>query len=129
MSKTKPKELLQEAYNAGQRDFGENYVQVIYARSAAPATPFLRPWPQIVLAALQMQEVTEKAPQLPSDIRWHFIGHLQSNKAKALLGIAEFTGSDPRSHPVLGTESRPANDCKPAVLCTDQSPSQDLEIL
>lgn len=54
VSKTKPKELLLEAYEAGQRDFGENYVQ----------------------------ELVEKAEQLPKDIRWHFIGHLQSNKVK-----------------------------------------------
>ena len=33
-----------------------------------------------------IQELLEKAPQLPEDIRWHFIGHLQSNKAKALIG-------------------------------------------
>lgn len=57
VSKTKPASALQEAYDAGQRDFGENYVQ----------------------------ELLEKAPILPSDIRWHFIGHLQSNKAKALI--------------------------------------------
>ncbi len=58
VSKTKPVELLKEAYDAGQRDFGENYVQ----------------------------ELSDKAPQLPDDIRWHFIGHLQSNKVKSLLG-------------------------------------------
>lgn len=57
VSKTKPVSALQDAYDAGQRDFGENYVQ----------------------------ELLEKAPVLPSDIRWHFIGHLQSNKVKALL--------------------------------------------
>mmetsp|Transcript_25227 Transcript_25227/g.42268 ORF Transcript_25227/g.42268 Transcript_25227/m.42268 type:complete len:245 (-) Transcript_25227:163-897(-) len=57
VSKTKPKELLQEAYAAGQRFFGENYVQ----------------------------ELLEKAPELPEDIQWHFIGHLQSNKAKQLV--------------------------------------------
>ncbi|DBB18033.1 TPA: hypothetical protein ACH3X3_003026 [Trebouxia sp. C0006] len=57
VSKTKPKELVQEAYDAGQRDFGENYVQ----------------------------EISEKASQLPQDIKWHFIGHLQSNKAKAVV--------------------------------------------
>ena len=45
------------AYKAGQRHFGENYVS----------------------------ELCEKAPQLPSDIRWHFIGHLQSNKVRKLL--------------------------------------------
>jgi pyridoxal phosphate enzyme (YggS family) len=54
VSKTKPNELIVEAYEAGQRDFGENYVQ----------------------------ELTDKYEALPKDIRWHFIGHLQSNKVK-----------------------------------------------
>ena len=56
VSKTKPIEDLQEAYETGQRDFGENKVQ----------------------------ELIEKYPQLPNDIRWHFIGHLQTNKVKFL---------------------------------------------
>lgn len=59
VSKTKPVEMLSEAYEAGQRAFGENYVQ----------------------------EIVAKAPQLPSDIKWHFIGGLQSNKAKVLVGV------------------------------------------
>jgi len=59
VSKTKPAPLVQACYNAGHRYFGENYVQ----------------------------EIVEKAPQLPNDIRWHFIGHLQSNKVKTLLAI------------------------------------------
>jgi PLP dependent protein len=54
VSKTKPNEAILEAYNAGQKDFGENYVQ----------------------------ELVDKHEQLPKDIRWHFIGHLQSNKIK-----------------------------------------------
>lgn len=54
VSKTKPNNLIQEAYDAGQHDFGENYVQ----------------------------ELADKHMQLPEDIRWHFIGHLQSNKVK-----------------------------------------------
>ena len=54
VSKTKPNEAILEAYNAGQKDFGENYVQ----------------------------ELLDKHEQLPKDIRWHFIGHLQSNKIK-----------------------------------------------
>lgn len=54
VSKTKPIEDIQALYDLGQRDFGENYVQ----------------------------ELTEKAESLPKDIRWHFIGHLQSNKVK-----------------------------------------------
>ncbi|PSC69017.1 proline synthase co-transcribed bacterial-like protein -like [Micractinium conductrix] len=57
VSKTKPAEAVKEAYEAGQRDFGENYVQ----------------------------ELVDKAPQLPADCAWHFIGHLQSNKVKTLL--------------------------------------------
>ena len=54
VSKTKPIEAIQELYDLGQRDFGENYVQ----------------------------ELNEKQKQLAIDIRWHFIGHLQSNKVK-----------------------------------------------
>jgi pyridoxal phosphate enzyme (YggS family) len=54
VSKTKPVEVLQEAYNAGQRIFGENTVQ----------------------------ELVEKQEQLPKDIEWHLIGHLQTNKVK-----------------------------------------------
>jgi PLP dependent protein len=54
VSKKKPAEAIMEAYEAGHRDFGENYVQ----------------------------ELTAKQPLLPADVRWHFIGHLQSNKVK-----------------------------------------------
>jgi PLP dependent protein len=54
VSKTKPLEMIREAYEAGQRDFGENYAQ----------------------------ELAEKELQLPKDIRWHAIGHLQTNKVK-----------------------------------------------
>lgn len=57
VSKTKPVALLLEAYEAGQRDFGENYAQ----------------------------ELIDKAPLLPADIRWRFIGALQSNKARPLV--------------------------------------------
>ncbi|EAP86262.1 YggS family pyridoxal phosphate-dependent enzyme [Croceibacter atlanticus] len=54
VSKTKPEEDLLEAYNAGQRVFGEN----------------------------KIQEMTEKWENLPKDIEWHMIGHVQSNKVK-----------------------------------------------
>ncbi|XP_047330549.1 pyridoxal phosphate homeostasis protein-like [Impatiens glandulifera] len=57
VSKTKPISLIEQVYDSGYRCFGENYVQ----------------------------EIVEKAPQLPNDIEWHFVGHLQSNKAKSLL--------------------------------------------
>ena len=59
VSKTKPVEDILELYNLGHRDFGENYVQ----------------------------ELTKKAEQLPNDIRWHFIGHLQSNKVKSIVSF------------------------------------------
>ena len=58
VTKTKPEEMLREAYEAGQRDFGENKVQ----------------------------EIVRKKPALPDDIRWHMIGHLQRNKVKQLIG-------------------------------------------
>ena len=58
VTKTKPEEMLCEAYEAGQRDFGENKVQ----------------------------EIVRKKPALPDDIRWHMIGHLQRNKVKQLIG-------------------------------------------
>lgn len=54
VSKTKPIEDIETLYQLGQRSFGENYVQ----------------------------ELVEKYTQLPKDIQWHFIGHLQSNKVK-----------------------------------------------
>ena len=60
VTKTKPVAMLQEAYDAGERLFGENKVQ----------------------------EITEKIPQLPDDIRWHMIGHLQRNKVKYLAADA-----------------------------------------
>lgn len=56
VSKTKPNEDLMEAYEAGQRIFGENKVQ----------------------------ELSRKAEELPNDIEWHMIGHLQRNKVKYL---------------------------------------------
>ena len=57
VSKTKPVEMIREAYNFGLKDFGENKVQ----------------------------ELISKINCLPKDINWHFIGHLQTNKVKLLL--------------------------------------------
>ena len=57
VSKTKPVEMIQEIYDAGCRDFGENKVQ----------------------------ELCEKIEQLPNDIKWHMIGHLQRNKVKYII--------------------------------------------
>ncbi len=61
VSKTKPAEDILELYHLGQRDFGENYVQ----------------------------ELVDKATQLPKDIRWHFIGHLQTNKVKLIAPFVQ----------------------------------------
>lgn len=61
VSKTHPVSAIEEVYNLGQRVFGENKVQ----------------------------EVTEKYPLLPKDIRWHIIGHLQTNKVKYIAGFID----------------------------------------
>lgn len=58
VSKTKPLEMLKSAYGAGARQFGENKVQ----------------------------EMISKIPQMPSDVRWHMIGHLQTNKVRQIVG-------------------------------------------
>lgn len=60
VSKTKPVSDIQEAYDLGVRDFGENRVQ----------------------------ELLQKVGELPNDIRWHAIGHLQTNKAKQVANLA-----------------------------------------
>ena len=65
VSKTKPVELLMEAYEAGQRVFGENKVQ----------------------------EILEKCGRMPSDVRWHMIGHLQRNKVRQVIGQVEMIHS------------------------------------
>ncbi|MDE3212060.1 MAG: YggS family pyridoxal phosphate-dependent enzyme [Bacteroidota bacterium] len=59
VSKTKPAQDIRDLYDLGQRDFGENYVQ----------------------------ELLEKYEKLPTDIRWHFIGHLQTNKVKSVASL------------------------------------------
>lgn len=65
VSKTKPVEMLQEAYHAGARYFGENKVQ----------------------------EIMDKYPCLPEDIKWHMIGHLQRNKVKYIVDKVELIHS------------------------------------
>lgn len=65
VSKTKPVEMLQEIYDANVRDFGENKVQ----------------------------EMCDKIELLPQDIKWHMIGHLQTNKVKYIVGRTELIHS------------------------------------
>lgn len=65
VSKTKPNEQLMELYEQGHRDFGENRVQ----------------------------EMADKHEALPKDIRWHFIGHLQTNKVKYMAPFVHLVHS------------------------------------
>lgn len=65
VSKTKPVEMLREIYDENIRDFGENKVQ----------------------------ELCDKIEQMPSDIKWHMIGHLQRNKVKYIVGRVELIHS------------------------------------
>ena len=62
VSKFQPVEAIREAYEAGERHFGESRVQ----------------------------ELQRKVPQLPADIHWHFIGHLQTNKVRDLLKLRPY---------------------------------------
>ncbi|MBP7679275.1 MAG: YggS family pyridoxal phosphate-dependent enzyme [Bacteroidales bacterium] len=65
VSKTMPAEVILEAYNAGQLRFAEN----------------------------KSQELTSKQPALPQDIKWHFIGHLQTNKVKYIASFVDMIQS------------------------------------
>lgn len=82
VSKFHPAEMVMEAYNAGQRCFGESRVQ----------------------------ELLEKIQVLPSDIDWHFIGHLQTNKVKQLVGKTSMIESvdSTRLLDLIDSESRKA---------------------
>ena len=71
VSKTKPVPMLEEAYEGGARDFGENKVQ----------------------------EIQAKYGSLPDDVRWHMIGHLQRNKVHQVLGKAVLIHSVPCALP------------------------------
>ena len=81
VSKTKPAAMIREAYDAGIRVFGENKVQ----------------------------ELTEKYEELPSDIRWHMIGHLQRNKVKYIVDKVTMIHSLDRLELAKEIEKRAAN--------------------
>jgi len=88
VSKTKPDEAIMEAYRAGHRDFGENKVQDLVA----------------------------KQERLPDDIRWHMIGHLQSNKVKYLAPFVHMVhGVD--SLKLLGVIDREAEKNRRTIDC------------
>lgn len=88
VSKTKPPTMVLEAYQAGQRIFGENYVQ----------------------------ELVAKQQELPADIQWHFIGHLQSNKVKYIAPfVALIHGVDKES--LLSAINKEAAKCNRKIAC------------
>ena len=90
VSKTKPVSMLKEAYDAGARDFGENKVQ----------------------------EIMDKHPQLPEDIQWHMIGHLQRNKVKYIVDKVSMIHSvdSLRLAQTIEQEAAKHNVCVPVLL-------------
>lgn len=82
VSKTKPVEMIKEAYDAGHRIFGEN----------------------------KAQEMIAKQPHLPGDIRWHFIGHLQTNKVKYLVPFVKMIESVDRMKVLKEIDKRAKNE-------------------
>ncbi len=90
VSKTKPAELLMEAYNCGQRAFGEN----------------------------KIQELGLKSEELPKDIEWHFIGHLQTNKIKYIAPFVQLIhGVDTfKLLKAINTEAKKINRVIPCLL-------------
>ena len=88
VSKTKPNKDITDLYDLGQRDFGENYVQ----------------------------ELVDKHAALPKDIRWHFIGHLQSNKVKYIAPFVHLIhGVD--SFKLLQEINKQAAKCNRVIDC------------
>lgn len=90
VSKTKPVSMLKEAYDAGTRCFGENKVQ----------------------------EIMDKHPQLPEDIQWHMIGHLQRNKVKYIVDKVSMIHSvdSLRLAQTIEQEAAKHNVCVPVLL-------------
>ncbi|MBP5365763.1 MAG: YggS family pyridoxal phosphate-dependent enzyme [Bacteroidales bacterium] len=88
VSKTHPIQFIEEAYACGQRHFGENKVQ----------------------------EMVEKAEQLPADIKWHMIGHLQTNKVKYIAPFVHMIHSID-SEKLLATVDKEAKKCNRVIPC------------
>ncbi len=88
VSKTKPNEDIMQAYECGCRDFGENKVQ----------------------------EMTAKYEQLPKDIRWHLIGHLQTNKVKYIAPFVSLIHSVDSLN-LLKTINKEAQKCNRVIPC------------
>jgi PLP dependent protein len=98
VGKTKPGSMLRQLYDAGHRCFGENYVQELIAKAPQVLPNFCLDWlldrpaayPSSGTGMIEAKWLLcfyHACLQLPEDIRWHFIGHLQSNKVKPLLGM------------------------------------------
>ena len=81
VSKFHPAEMIAEAYSAGERDFGESHVQ----------------------------ELVRKHDLLPKDIRWHMIGHLQTNKVRAIVPFVYLIHSVDSQHLLAGRKQWPVD--------------------
>ena len=97
VSKFHPVEKLQEAYDAGQRLFAES-----------------RP-----------QEMAAKVPQMPADVQWHFIGHLQTNKLKLVLPYATLVESVDTLRLLVSIERWGAENARTVSVLLEQHISQD----
>ncbi|MEA1877952.1 MAG: YggS family pyridoxal phosphate-dependent enzyme [Bacteroidota bacterium] len=91
VSKTKPVDLMRSAYKAGQRIFGENRVQ----------------------------EIINKHPEMPADVEWHMIGHLQTNKVRQVLPLVRMIHSID-SLKLLNTVQKEAAKIQKTVSCLFQ---------
>lgn len=97
ISKFHPKEYIEAAYNVGQRVFGESHEQ----------------------------EIKEKVEQLPKDIEWHFIGHLQTNKLKLVLPYATLVESVDTLRLLVSIERWGAENARTVSVLLEQHISQD----
>ena len=98
VSKTKPEELIIEAYNVGQRIFGENKVQ----------------------------DLADKYEHLPKDIEWHMIGHLQTNKVKFIAPFVSLIHAVD-SFKLLKTINKEAAKNNRTIDCLLQKKKQSLD--
>lgn len=97
VSKFHPLESIQEAYEAGERDFGESRVQ----------------------------EMVAKAEALPKDIRWHMIGHLQTNKVRPIIGFVHLIHSVDSRHLLEAIEREAARIERPVRVLLEVHVAQE----
>uniref|UniRef100_A0A7N0UW78 Pyridoxal phosphate homeostasis protein n=1 Tax=Kalanchoe fedtschenkoi TaxID=63787 RepID=A0A7N0UW78_KALFE len=116
VSKTKPAALIRELYDTGHRCFGENYVQE-FLDKAPQVFSFFFCFCLCGVDFTGLDWLFASLFQLPEDIQWHFVGHLQSNKVKSLLAAV------PNLFMVEGVDNQKlANHLDRAVLSIGRNP-------